>query len=423
MSFSPCRRPWLVAIPWLLAAAALLPLSTQVEHRLEVQARILGSESAEVEEALRVRFASPFAVSALCVLAGAPSPETAEGRRLLEQAVAELQKAPGVTRAFSFLDRPDPLLVGAGGQGGIVVLGLDPGGGRVDRLVPELRRVAHALEERFRPVAPGLSVRFTGEGPINYDLWRSSADDARLAERRTLPLTLALLLLAFGAAAAAFVPVATGALAVGLSLGLVALVAEHTPISILAVNVTSMLGLALGIDYALLTVSRFREARAEGLGSLDAAEAAGRHAGATVALSGVPVAIGFMALFNVPLNEMRSAALAGLVVTLVSVLLSLTLLPLLLGWLGPRVEAGRIFAPGARQGFYRRLAAAVVKRPALVLALTVPPLLLLAAEARRLSPTIPRGRWLPAATESARAERDLELMGRSGLLYSARVLV
>ena len=186
-----------------------------------------------------------------------------------------------------------------------------------------------------------------------------------------------LLVLAFGTVVAALLPVVSGTLAVALSLGLISLLATRTSLSILVVNVASMLGLALGIDYALLTVSRFREARAAGLRLRRGRAAAPRaHAGATVMLSGLPVAIGFLALLLVPLNELRSAAVGGLVVTVVSVLLATTVLPALLTWLGPWVEAGRLLRLdlAGRGGLYRRFATGVVARPVLVLVLTVPPL-------------------------------------------------
>jgi RND superfamily putative drug exporter len=329
----------------------------------------------------------------------------------------------GVRQTLSYLDHADPLLVAPGGT--IVVLGLDPGVERVDRLVPPLREATARLEARLRSRAPDATLRLTGQGPINYDIWRTSADDAAHAERRTLPLTLVLLLIAFGAVGAALLPVVSGALAVSLSLGLVSLVALRMPLAILVLNVVSMLGLALGIDYALLSVSRFREARAAGEPPAEAARTAARQAGATIALSGLPVAIGFLALLLVPLDELRSAAVGGLVVTFVSVLLAATLLPALLGWLGRWLEAGRLGRRDseAERARYRRWATFVVARPGVVLALALPPLLWLAAQGLRIDPAEPQGSWLPSATESARAEDDLEAMGRRGVLYACRVLV
>jgi len=417
------RRRAAVVLAWIAAAAALLPQALRAPERLRVSAGILGSESSAVDEALEHRLASPFATSALLVITGLPAPARPEGRAILEQAVAELRAVRGVRQTISYVDYADPLLVGRGGT--IVVLGLDPGVERVDRLVPALRDATARLEARLRQRAPGLALRLTGEGPINYDIWRTSADDAAHAERRTLPLTLVLLAIAFGAAAAALLPVISGALAVSLSLGVLSLVALRMPVAILALNVVSMVGLALGIDYALLSVSRFRESLAAGEPPAEAARTAARHAGATIALSGLPVAIGFLALLLVPLDELRSAALGGLVVTFVSVLLAATLLPALLGWLGPRIEAGRFGQRDseAERARYRRWASFVVARPGVVLALALPPLLLLAAQGLRLDPAEPQGSWLPPATESARAEDDLEAMGRRGVLYACRVLV
>ena len=209
------------------------------------------------------RFESPFSRSALLVLAGVEAPDRPAGRAVLDRVVRALAERPEVTGTFSYRDQEDAFFVGAGG-GTFVVVGLDAGEGRVDRLLPGLRRATAGLQAELRAVHPRATLRWTGQAALNYDLWRSSADATHRAERRTLPLTLALLLFAFGSVAAALLTVASGALAVGLALGAVAVAAGHWPLSILAVNVASMIGLALGIDYALLTVSRFREARGKG---------------------------------------------------------------------------------------------------------------------------------------------------------------
>ena len=112
-----------------------------------------------------------------------------------------------------------------------------------------------------------------------------------------------------------------------------------------------MLGLALGIDYALLTVSRFREARSRRLERRRrAAEAAARHAGSTVALSGAAVAIGFLGLLLVPLQELRSAAVGGLLVVTFSVLVATTLLPATLAALGARGSTGAASVPARHCG-------------------------------------------------------------------------
>jgi RND superfamily putative drug exporter len=194
-----------------------------------------------------------------------------------------------------------------------------------------------------------------------------------------------------------------------------------------------MLGLGLGIDYALLTVSRFRESLSRGRGAEGAAEDACRHAGGTVALSGAAVAVGFAGLLLVPVGELRSLALGGLLVAGASVLIAVTLLPALLAWLGPRIDTGRLpwrrsqrradAAHDARVEIWRRWGRWVWRHPALVLLTAGTPLLLLALHAPRMRTGLPDGDWLPSRMESTVAVRDLRAMGRSGLIQEVRVLI
>lgn len=427
------RRRRALAAAWAAAALALLPLARDVESRLGVAARVDGSESAAVERALAGRFASPFARYAVLVVTGVPSPATAEGAAVLRSVADAVARAPGVTRTFSHLDAPDPAFAGPDG-GTFLVAGLDPAAAMPDSIVPALRAATAATADSLRRRYPRAALAWTGEAALNFDLRRASAADARGAERRALPLTLALLLLAFGAVVAALLPLAMGGLAIALALGGAALVARWWPLSILLQNVVSMLGLGLGVDYALLLVSRFREALGRGLGPDDAAAEAAHHAGHAILLSGAAVMVGFAALLTVPLGDLRSVAVGGLLVVALSMLLATTLLPGVLAWLGPRVDAGRLrrrraARPRARSARsaggegWARWARFVSAHPALVLALSGAPLVLLAWQARRLDVGLPRGDWLPPEMESARGVGALRAMGRSGVVQGVRVLL
>jgi putative drug exporter of the RND superfamily len=420
------RRRGLVIGAWALVAVALLPLAPRLPERLDVSARILGSESAAVEQALTSRFESPFARPIVLVMTGVPGPDRPEGRAVLQEVTSGVQALSGVARTFSYLDQADPFLMGADGSGAIVVVGLDPAEPRPDRLVPLLRATVSTLASRQRVRFPNAALRITGEAAINYDLWQLSTESGRSAERRALPVTLALLLFAFGTLVAAGLPLAAGLLAIGLSLGAACLVTHVVDLSILLVNVVSMLGLALGIDYALLTVCRFREARLAGASVDEAATAAARHAGGTVALSGAAVAIGFAGLLLVPLRELRSAAVGGLLVVVVSVLVATTLLPATLAALGPRLDWGRLpFLRGLRADHdgWRRWGFWVARHPWRVLILAGAPALVLALQALRLNPRVPEGEWLPPEMESAQAGADLRGLGRGGVVQSVRVLL
>jgi len=417
------RRTW-IAAAWVAIAAAVLPHARDAGRRLDASARVPGSESEAVTRLLADRFASPFARAAVLVVTGGPDPRTPEGRSALERLRDAAAAVPGVTRTFSYLDAPDPALVGAGGAT-YALVGLSPSGPPPDVLVPRLRAGTAAAAADLAARFPGAQVLWTGEDALNYDLRRASASEVSRAERRALPLTFALLLLAFGAVAAAAVPLAVSGLAIALALGATALAARAWPLTIALQNVVSMLGLALGVDYTLLLVSRFREARRAGRGADDAAVDAAANAGHTVLVSAATVAVGFAALLVVPIPDVRSIAAGGLLVVAAAALLATTLVPGVLAWLGPRIDAGRIarVRPRGESPRWRRCAVRVVRHPVRALVAAGLPLLLLAAQARRLEPRLPRGDWLPRAAEAARGARALGAMGQGGVVQTLRVVL
>jgi RND superfamily putative drug exporter len=154
--------------------------------------------------------------------------------------------------------------------------------------------------------------------------------------------------------------------------------------------------------------------------------AAARHAGGTVALSGAAVAIGFLGLLLVPLQELRSAAVGGLFVVVFSVLVATTLLPAALSALGSRLDWGRVpflRGQGADHDGWRRWGRWVAAHPWPVLILAGVPMMVLALQALRLNPRVPEGDWLPPEMESAQAGADLRAMGRGGVVQSLRVLL
>ncbi|HWX23716.1 MAG TPA: MMPL family transporter, partial [Vicinamibacteria bacterium] len=362
----------------------------------------------------------------LLVLDGVPSPSSPEGQGTLEEVIATVRRAPGVQGTFSYLDTKESFLIGAAGRGTFIVVGLEAPGGRLETVIPSLRETIRSEVQRLKGVAPEASLLVTGEPAINFDLWRTSTAQCRTAEGRSLPLMLGLLFAAFGSLSAAAIPLLVGVLAVVLVLGAASFLSRFYPLSILIVNVASMLGLALGIDYALLTVSRFRESSASGMTPEEAAADAGRHAGGTVAVSGIAVIVGFLALFLVPLNELRSCALGGLLVVLASVLLATTLVPGLLARLGSGIEAGRLLRARGGRGLeaWKCWARWVSDRPLRVLAVSLTPLVALAFQGLRLNPKIPRGDdWLPRGMESAEGLRALKAMGRGAVVQSIRVVI
>lgn len=418
------RHRGAVVLLWVLACALLVPRARRIESVLRVAARVDGSESATVDEQLAQRFRSPFAHSVVLVATGVPSPRTAPGCDVLRALVDSLQATRGVTRALSYLDGHQPLFIGAGNDnsgGTFVVVGLNEQR-QADVLLDSLRLATRRFAMALRRDHPAATLQWTGQSALNADLRRTSAAEARSAEWRALPVTLVLLFIAFGALVAAFLPVAGAMVAIGVTLGIAALVAHAWSLSILLQNVVTMIGLGLGIDYSLLVLARFRDELRAGHHREHAARAALHHAGPTILLSGTAVAIGFGGLAVMPVNELRSVAVGGLLVTGISMLVATTLLPGLLATLGLRVDAGRIplvrRATGSRWRIWAEL---VTRRPGTVLVLSGIPVGMLAWQGLRLNATQPRGDWLPKQMESAQALRSLETMGRGAVVQTIRL--
>src|SRR6201987_4201775 len=328
-------------------AIALLPFSSNVERRLETAVHIKGGESEKVDLELAQRFQSPYAHRLVLVISGVPDPDSAKGADALGFLTSSLRTVPGVLGAVSSLDWPDSLFTGNDG-GALIIVGLDPHNETVEALVPRLRARADWMEGQLRSQYPKIKLEITGEAPLNFDLRKVSADDVTRAEKRAMPVTLVLLLLAFGSLVAALLPLGVGLLSISMAMGAAALLTHYLPLSILVQNLATMLGLGLGIDYALLMVSRFREALAEGFEPGRAADIAAGQAGRTLIISATTVAIGFSALLTLPISELRSIGIAGLLVTVLSVILCTFILPWVLGLLGHRIDAAGVRRPARR---------------------------------------------------------------------------
>src|ERR1700733_8383304 len=423
------RRFWVAGVV-LAATIALLPFSFHAERHLETATRVEGSQAETVRDELASRFHSPFVDRVVLVIEGLPPADSEGGGQALETIVAALKEQPGVSGVVSYLDLRDPIFLGRGGST-FVLVGLSSTDGPVESLVPQLHQLASSLANQLRGRYPAVKLELTGEIPLNFDIRKASAADVHRGESLVIPGTLVLLLLAFGSLMAALIPLAIGQLAIATTLAITGFLAQRWHLSILVQNLATMLGLGLGIDYALLMISRFREAIAAGNDGRKAGLIAARQAGRTLLISASTVAIGFLALLTVPISEIRSIGVAGFLVTGMSVLLTNTLVPAALVLLGPRIDLGRMpftakldAQRAARTGNrWRQWGKTIVAHPWLALLVAGTPLLLLAWQVRRLDTSLPRGDWLPQAAESVHALHTLERMDRGGVVESLRVLV
>jgi putative drug exporter of the RND superfamily len=198
---------------------------------------------------------------------------------------------------------------------------------------------------------------------------RVAEEDLAQGEQFGIGVALIVLVIVFGAVVAGVVPIAMGVASIVVAIGAVALVGQAFEFSFFVVNMISMMGLAVGIDYSLFVVSRYREERHHGLAKLDAIGAAGSTASRAVFFSGMTVVLALIGMLIVPTTIFRSLAAGAIFVVIVAVLASLTLLPALLSLLGDRVNSLRIFRRKSEIGseeshrFWDRITHGVMRRP------------------------------------------------------------
>ncbi|HWG99872.1 MAG TPA: MMPL family transporter [Pilimelia sp.] len=245
-----------------------------------------------------------------------------------------------------------------------------------------------AAYQRMRALAvAGGGVRTETGGPVAFleKVNTQTAQDITRAELITLPILLVLLILIFRGLVAATTPLLIGGLAILGGFVATRLLAGVTEMSVFAINIITLIGMGLAIDYALFVVSRFREELAAGRAVPDAVARTLATAGRTVLVSGLTVALALASLLIFPQAFLRSMGLGGMAAVLVAMLASVTVLPALLTVLGHRINAGRVRLPGRRaprrtggEGGWARLARSVMRRP-IPYALGVGALLLLLA--------------------------------------------
>ncbi len=288
-----------------------------------------------------------------------------------------------VATVRSYLDPRAQGLVSA--DGGSVQVQISLAGDDQDAYLDNWDRLEPTLE------SDTLETHLTGPFAVFGDVNELTSEDLRRAEEISLPVVVVLALLIFGSLVAAAIPAVVGALAVIGSLAVVRLLTEATDVSVFSINVITLLGMGLAIDYALFVVSRFREELARlPEDDPEAAATATRTtmatAGRTVLFSGLTVAAALSSLLVFPQNFLRSMGYGGMSAVVIAMLAALTVLPAGLRLLGRRVDAGRMpwrrhrpVPVGDAHGRWARLARAVMRRPIAVVVVVTAALLTLAA--------------------------------------------
>ena len=267
--------------------------------------------------------------------------------------------------------------------------------------------------ERIRGALNGteLQVYVTGEPAVNADLTTYSFRDLQKVELYGLPVALIALIFVFGSLVSAALPVITGGLAVTVALGGMYLLGRATSMSIFAMNTATLLGLAVAIDYALFTVSRFREELHKGSSVEEAVITTTARAGRSVFYSGLAVMVGVIGLVFFPSPGLRSLGIGGALVVFFSVAASVTFMPAVLGVLGRRVNSVPVIPLRAVQAsrFWNGWARLVLRRPWVSIIIALVLIALVASPIVTMKTQMTSASTLPAAAES---RRGLELLDR-----------
>jgi putative drug exporter of the RND superfamily len=387
----------LVAAAWAVLFVVGIAIGSGVFDRLDPDVGdVEGTESALAQARLHALDPGGESIAALADGVDPHDPRVAAGIR----ATAErLRAIPGVAQVADPVTGP-PELLARDGRAALVAVefadGLD--GDRFDRAL-------EAAEAELRRLdAPHVLV---GGGPLQDQEFEDQvASDLARAELLSMPVVLVLLLVVFGGIVAAGLPVLIALTGVAGTLLALFGISAVTDVSVYSVNVVTMLGLGLAVDYALLLVSRFREERA--IRDLPAAvEEAVATAGRTVVFSGLTVAASLAGLLVFADPFLRSMAYGGGAVVLIDMLAAVTLLPALLGLWGARVRP-RARNAGARGGLFAAISRLVQRRAVLIVVVVAVPLAVAATPFLHAHYQQPDARFLPAGAESRRLYETLE---------------
>ena len=421
-------RGWVIAA-WAALALLFAPRACHVQRVLAVRGEnVKSTESARANQLIRAAFPSPIADYVAIVVHGPVRWTDPRFDAVLDSLSTAIARRPYISQVVSVRTIGESSFVSKDRRTTFLIAALTPSStSDLNRtVVPDLRSLVSETMERL-PRGGEFDVMVTGNPALDYDVRSISAEDTQSSEETVLPVTLVVLVVAFGALVAATLPIIVGFVAITIALGLVTVAAQFQTMSVFVLNITTMVGLGVGIDYSLLIVTRFREELNRGLSPADAAVRTIETAGSAVVTSGLTVVVGFAALVSTPLTETRSVGIGGLIVVAVAVLLSTTLLPAVLAVLGRNIDRPkwlarllvRIHTPSGWERWARWLG----HRPWRAIAGGGAILAILMIPLTQIRIGLPVRNWFPPQSESGRGLAALRDMGASGVIMPIRIVV
>ena len=380
------KRPIVTIGLWVLVALVSLGINDRlIDSALTTELTLAGRyESQRAEALIEERLTGPRPQGELVVIEASSvrvdDPAFQTKVESLASDIAALGPDKVIVQDHFYLSQ-NPLLVSPDGQATLMVLTMP---GSADTAIENVGEVLHVVEEADH--ADGFRVLMGGDASVSYENNELALHDLERGERFGIPIALIILLALLGTVVATLLPLGLAGFAIVLALAGVAIVGQLSPLLFFVRLMVVMIGLAVGIDYALLIVSRFKEELARGLSTYDAVIRAAATAGRTVVFSGATVVLALIGLLIIPASFFQSLALGAILVVLFAMAATLTLLPAVLSLLGPRVD--KLSVPflsrfslktpeESLEGFWEKVTRRVMRRPVLSILLVAVPMLFL----------------------------------------------
>ncbi len=426
------RRPWLTLGVWgaALVVAGVI-IAFVLPGSLTAQYSFLGNPDSKrgldlMEQRLNMPQKANEVVIVRSTNASASDPAFRANVLVLQQDIAAL--GPGIVDSVASAYRGgDKTLISADGHTLILPVVMAGDLTQADKNIDKVHDIVHAADGKG-----GFDTLVTGTASINSDFSHTAEKDLRKGEGIGVPIALVILLVVFGAVIAAGLPIVLSLIAITLAVALTALVGQTFDVSVFAINMVSMMGLATGIDYSLFIISRFREERAGGRDKIDALAVTGGTASRAVLFSGLTVVLALFGLVIVPTNIFASLAIGAILVVSMSVIAALTLLPAVLSLLGDRVNGlkvpylGRRLLDGKAKGrpsWIARVAQRAMKRPVLALVIGVGVLLLCAYPALDMKTGVSGVSSFPNGFDSKQGFAVLDRQFSAGSVSPVQIVV
>jgi RND superfamily putative drug exporter len=425
------RRPWRTVGLWLLVLVLAGMAASTLNDALTTEQRFLNNpESQKGAELLEERLRGQQPITETIVIRSEHATvDDAAFQATVDGLVSDLEAVPDLTRSVvSYYSTDNAALVSEDRHSTIVSVVLN---GDLDKAIARVPDYQAALASAQK--VGDYQIYSVGDATLSEAFERISEEDLAKGEMIGLPVAILILIVLFGALVAAGLPVIVAFVSIFIAMGISALVGKTTDLSFFVVNMIFMIGLAVGIDYALFIISRFREERAKGVEKLDAIAITGGTANKAVLFSGGTVVLALSGMFLVPELTFRSLGIGAVLVVVVAVAASLTLLPAMLSLLGDKINFPRLGRKKQAEavdphfvtykGFWGRVTKRVMAHPVIALVLSVGLLLAFALPMFDMQRGSSGVSSLPQNTDAAAAYALLERDFPAGMIAPVEIVI